>query len=791
MVFDDALRFSDEWTLVEDQLVPTRAATGALFTTANGYLGVRAGHREPVGGADAVLVSGCYETRPYVHPEAGFAYPERYQTMLPATDPTATVLRVDSVAVLPDAGTWLEHGRTLDLRAGLVCTYGRWRSPAGALVAVRSRRLVRLEEPVLWFEVEVEPLEGPAQVEIDASVVANTSDRTCPDEPESLARAWGRVLRPVATLDEGGRLGLAHRAPLSGRTLACVTELTTAAEITHRSLGPDLAQWSVRGCAGPGRPLRVLRRSAFADGPGPDNNGGAAHAVLHRAAIALRRSTAAAEQVPTEEHAVEQAVEQAVATQERRLAEFWAAATVDVEGDRDLQGALRFCAFQVAQATFANGGHPVPAKGLTGQGYQGHHLWEQEIYVGQALTLLAPQIARAMLTFRAATLPAARARAAELSLSGALFPWRTITGDEASAFFPAGTAQHHVNAAIAWAVAHYVACTGDTGFLDEGGVELLVETARLWAALGHTGADGYVRINGVTGPDEYTALVNNNLYTNVMAAANVRRAADAVADLARRDPVSHAALARTLQLSPAEPECWRQLADRMLVPYDENLGVHPQDDSFLGKPEWDLRGTPQEHFPLQRHHHLLTLYRHQVVKQADVLLAQMLVPSRFSAADRRRNYDYYEPRTSHDSSLSAPVHASVAVDVDAGPDAWRYLRDSALVDLDRRSGTPQDGLHLGAAAGAWLAVARGIGGFTVADDVACFRPRLPSGAPQVTAVGFRLRFRSALIGVTVHRQHTVYRAATADPVTVRHEDETLTLTAGTEVTRRTATGPRP
>ena len=752
-MLDQALSFADDWTLVEDQLHPRNRSTGALFTTSNGYLGVRGRRREPVGTEDgAAFLGGCHETRPYAHPERSFGLPVHYQTLVAVTDPLQVRITIDGTALTVETGTWLEHRRWLDLRSGCVLTSGTWRSPAGIDLAISSRRMASFEEPgLLWSWVQVEPLEGAASVALDHSLQANTGHQTFPDEPEALARAWGRIFRPVRTLARDRCVGLAHITSLSRRVVACAAaaaaESTTApsSDVEH-----DRATLRYEAHTRAGQPLTVGHRIALVDDASSTDG-----ELLASAAASAERAAGTS-------------FDGALDRQRAVLDGFWRVADVELDGAEDVARAVRFCAFGLFQATVRKPERASPAKGLTGHGYQGHQLWDQEVYVGHALSLLAPEAARSALLFRCRTLPDARARAAQLSHRGAQFPWRTIDGTEASPYLPAGAAQLHISADIAWAVSHHVRCSGDDAFLVDHALALLVETARLWMSVGHYGDDGRFRIHGVTGPDEYTALVDDNLFTNVMALDNLEQAATRLARLAERDPGTHRALCTELCLDPSEPEAWRRAAAAMVLPYDEVRGVHAQDATFLDKPRWDLDATPEDRRPLQDHHDLLTLYRHQVLKQADVVLAHFLQGHRFPADQRRRDYDYYAPLTTHDSSLSAPVHAIVAADVGHLEEAWRFLQDAALADLDDRFGSLEDGLHLAAAGGAWLAVACGFGGLRVDDDRPAFRPQLP---PALRRLRFRIAFRGSLLEVDTDEAGTTYRVLDGGPVDLLHEGE--------------------
>ncbi len=356
-------------------------------------------------------------------------------------------------------------------------------------------------------------------------------------------------------------------------------------------------------------------------------------------------------------------------------------------------------------------------KDLTGPGYNGHTFWDTEIFLLPILTYCAPHHAAEVLRWRASTLPKARVRARQLGLRGAAFPWRTISGEECSGYFPAGTAAFHVNADIAHAVVSYVTATGDERFEREAGAPLLVETARLWASLGYHDdrRNGRFSIDGVTGPDEYSALVDNNLCTNLMAQANLRAAAAVVE--------RHGATA--LGVEPGETAAWRRAADAMTIPYDPELGVHLQDEDFARHASFDFGSTPPEHYPLLLHVPYFQLYRRQVIKQPDLVLAMALRGDSFTAEEKRRNFAYYEARTLRDSSLAAGTEAVVAAEVGDVQLAYDYLAEAALLDHQDIHRNTADGLHLAALAGGWMAVIAGLAGAREHDGRLSFAPRLP------------------------------------------------------------------
>ena len=352
--------------------------------------------------------------------------------------------------------------------------------------------------------------------------------------------------------------------------------------------------------------------------------------------------------------------------QEQYLASFWQrsdvnVSNIDVERARlttvEIQQAIRVNLFHILQASARSETTGVAAKGLTGQAYEGSTFWDTEIYLLPFLIYTSPRTAKNLLRFRYGMLDHARARAQELGHRGALFPWRTISGEEASAYYAAGTAQYHINADIMYALRKYVNATGDQEFLFECGAEMLVETARLWCSLGFFSPTkgGKFCINGVTGPDEYNTVVNNNTYTNLMARENLRYAADTVATLKAEKPDILQALITKDRPAAGGSRYVGALGFDMHVLFRyAATGIYPQDDGFLDPQPWDFEDTPAHRYPLLLFYHPLNIYRSQVIKQADVILAMFLLSHEFSAEAKRRKFSHFhDPLTTGDSSVDS------------------------------------------------------------------------------------------------------------------------------------------
>jgi alpha,alpha-trehalose phosphorylase len=464
--------------------------------------------------------------------------------------------------------------------------------------------------------------------------------------------------------------------------------------------------------------------------------------------------------------------------QREYLDAFWERADVEIDGDPELQQAVRFALFHVLQAGARAERRAIPAKGLTGSGYDGHAFWDSESFVLPVLTYVAPDAAGDALRWRHATLDLARERAQQLGLAGAAFPWRTIAGRECSGYWPAGTAAMHIAADIAGAVIRYQHAVEDPDFAREIGLPLLVETARLWTSLGHHDRKGRFRLPGVTGPDEYSALGDDNTYTNLMARRNLLGAAAAVDH--------HPDEAATLDVGQEEVGAWRAAAEAMHVPYDGILDVHMQAEGFTHHARWDFESTPAEKYPLLLHYPYFDLYRKQVIKQADLVLALYTCGDRFTNEEKRRAFEYYEELTVRDSSLSACVQAVVAAETGHLDLAFDYLGEAAFIDLHDLARNTRDGLHIASLAGTWLALVAGFGGFRDFDGELTFAPRVP---PGVTRLAFRVSVAEGRVLVEVDADGATYTLQEGKRLQLAHYGDGFTLEADAPLRRAVPPAP--
>ena len=772
---------ADEWNIIEKGFHPEfLAQLETMLALGNGYLGMRGCPEE--GGPNAengTFINGFYETRPIVYGEEAYGFAKTGQTILNVTDSKIIKLFVDDEPFwLPNAHC-LRYDRRLNMRSGTLDREILWETPAGKQVLITSRRLVSfVHRHVAAISYRVTLLNAEAPIVISSEMVANeTSARSNGHDPRQASIFAAPALHHRPSYAKDRRIVLCHATEKSRLTLACATDhaLETERPDAYKAAHTeDSGQVAFTIQARPGCPIHLTKYMVYHTSPTASSE-----ELCARAEWTLDRVK-------------HQGFQQLLAAQEQYMDDFWRRSDIrvrDIRDDRvkrstvEIQQAIRFNLFHILQASARAENSGVPAKGLTGQAYEGHYFWDTEIYLLPFLTYTSPRIARNLLTVRYNMLTQARAHARLLGHRGAMFPWRTISGEEASAYYAAGTAQYHINADIMYALRKYVQATGDELFLQDYGAEMLVETARFWLDLGFysDGKGGKFCINAVTGPDEYNTVVNNNAYTNLMARENLRYAAQTVESLRATTPDVYNALVHKTALEPSEVEAWTRAAESMYVPYDEKLKIIPQDDNFLDREPWDFQNTPRDHYPLLLFYHPLNIYRKQVIKQADVVLAMFLLGNAFSQEAKQRNFEFYDPLTTGDSSLSSCIEAIIAAQIGDMEKAIRYGMAALLMDLADVGGNVKDGCHIASMGGTWMMLTYGFGGMRDDDGILSFWPRR---APEENAIlRFPLTYRGQMLEVEIGLETVEYTLREGACVVIRHETEEIQLTPRTSAGR--------
>jgi alpha,alpha-trehalose phosphorylase len=744
----------EPWAVTEEQLhLDVLAQSESVFALSNGHIGFRGNldEGEPFG-LPGTYLNAFYETRPLPYAEAGYGYPEDGQTLINVTNGKLIRLLVDDEPFDIRYGELVRHVRRLDFRAGVLTREVEWRSPTGRRVLVRSTRLVSFSQrSAAAVRYEVEPLDGTMRVVLQSELVTNESQ----PPPSSDPRAAAALSNPLVgefhnTRDL--RVVLMHATRRSGlRMAAGMDHMVEGPEgtVTATESEDDLGRVTVTTDLESGTTLRLDKLLAY--GWSSQRSFSSLRDQVDAALAAARKS----------------GFDGMAADQRAYLDAFWGRADVEIGGDAELQQAVRFALFHTLQAGARAEQRAIAAKGLTGPGYDGHCFWDTEAFVLPVLSYTAPDAAADALRWRRATLELACERAKTLGLKGTAFPWRTIRGQECSSYWPAGTAAFHINADIAAAVVRYVDATGDEEFERGDGLDLLIETARLWMSLGHHDANGAFHIDGVTGPDEYSALADDNVYTNLMAQRNLRAAAEWCP--------RHTDRARAMGVDPEELAAWRAAADSMTVPWDDVLRVHPQSEDFTRQPLWDFSRMDDDSYPLLLHYPYFELYRRQVCKQADLVLALHLCGDAFTDEEKARDFDYYEPITVRDSSLSACTQAVVAAEVGHVDLAYDYFGEAALMDLDDLEHNTRDGLHIASLAGSWIAAVMGFGGLRDHGGELRFAPRLPSG---ITRLAFRVGWRGRTLRVEVLDGRATYELLEGEALDLHHCGDQVTVSLG-------------
>ncbi|MFT9009362.1 MAG: beta-phosphoglucomutase family hydrolase [Bifidobacterium sp.] len=742
----------NDWSFTEKSRPNDDSAT--LFSVSNGTIGVRAVGAGARSLGNGTFLSGFHDTSWIQYPENAYGLARVDQSVQGVPDASDFHLCLNA---RPIEQYLVDSRQTIDFRTGISTCVQRYSPGYGQKLEVEIKRAACLFEPnlaVISMKVRDEGLSG-STLEIDGHLNVQALHADMDSDDPRKARGSEQVLERISRKEAKARRTNATGMK-SARSSLADSDIVDVYRTQHSRLmvavglrqfvngtRTNSTRWKfyLDGTA----EIEVLRYAAYHNcriEPIGVTDGLEAHTRTSQDEDRL--VTACRKTLDRYGSADDSRV---LRKQRAWLTRFWKRSDIQIvtkRGDHSrMRQALRWELFQLAQAS-ASIPNGISAKGLSGTGYSGHYFWDTEIYILPFILFSDPAKARRILDYRFSMLPAARRRAAALNLDGALFPWRTIDGEESSSYYPAGTAQYHINADIAFAVERYVSLTEDEDFLAEEGADILVETSRMWASIGFIGEDGKYHIHRVTGPDEYSALVDDNFYTNAMARFNLRTACRRLLSLAEKNPDAFAEIRNRLHLEYSELQTWQLYADRMYLPFDSNLGIHPQATDFLRKEHWDTT-----HFrarPLLMHYHPLEIYKKQIIKQPDVVMALYLLKDSFPMQQKIADFRYYDAITAGDSTLSATVQSAVAADIGDMDAAVRYLRQSLFVDLANTHANTADGIHLACAGGIWNSLIEGFAGLSVRGNLLEFRPHLPDDWESMT---FRLTVHACLLQITI------------------------------------------
>ncbi len=699
----------------------------SLFTLANGYLGVRGcfeeGYGEDAQTIRGTYINGVYDIIDVTHPEKLHGFVERQDKQPNLIDLQSISIELDGEIVNICSGTYEGYERVLDLKSGYAYRQFEYTSKRGKKASICFKRLVSFK----FKEVFAQSLD----IEYDGAIrifsIMNTNVKNFTDPSDPRVGSEADALIHIDEVKGGLSTHFArYHTVQSGIQLASLSKhhvSSTDAEIQHCQSHSSGGLTEIYVGSGT---CHLEKFNIYSD--------------------SLRVKTPENHVYDVAKELESYDFEKLLMAQKEYMSAFWDVSDIQICGNDKDQLSIRFNLYQLFQSVGRDSFSNISAKGLSGEGYEGHYFWDTEIYVLPTFQMTQREIAKQLLLYRHKHLESARDRARELGHKrGVKFPWRTISGIECSAYYPAGTAQYHINGDIAHAFIQYYLYTEDKAFMMSYGAEVLLETALLWLDIGHFDT-GKFKIDAVTGPDEYTAIVNNNYYTNALAKHNLEWAVKIHQILMEYNVEKTQGLLKKMGVTQMDLDQMYLAAQQMYMPHDSELGIDMQDDGFLNKAKWDFESTPKSQYPLLLYYHPLTIYRYQVLKQPDTVLAHFLLEDYTNFETMKRSFDYYESITTHDSSLSPCIYGIMASRVGYKEKAYAYFGDSLKLDLENTHGNTKDGLHMANMAGTALSLIYGFAGLRVSERGLILRPWLPDAW---TSIAFNIEYRGRIISVEI------------------------------------------
>ena len=707
-------------------------------------------------------INGFYESNPITYGESAYGYAKNHQTICKVPNGANMSFSIDGEWFTLANGKVTDHNRIYDMKEGTLKRSFNWENSKGKKVHVEIEKLVSFDfSEIMMLSYKITPLNFHGNIhfhnELSSKVYFDHSNANEIEDPRVGNQNTKTI--EIKDIEKDENIGLLVAAKNSGLRVLCSVDEKVTGEVIkkEKKSEKESIQSDILVNAHKDETLVFEVIVGYGEIYTSENEDYERLAILSNRINEVKSL----------------GFKKIKNRQLKSMDNFWKHSDIEIEGDNQLQLGLRFNLFHLNQAAGRDGLTNIAAKGLTGDGYEGHYFWDTEMYMLPLFVYTQPEVAKALLSYRHSILPKARVRAKELGVNkGILFQWRTINGEECSAYYPAGTAQVHINADIAYGVKLYFEATNDVEFMCEKGLEILIETARFWMEFGDfiEEKDNKFCINGVTGPDEYTAIVNNNFYTNLMAKHNLLFAVKGVEELKDREEVVN--LFNKIGFDLSEVDMWKKASENMYLPYDDEKKLTMQDDTFFSKKVWDFENTPKENYPLLLHYHPLTIYRYQVNKQADTVLGQLMFSNEFSLEQKKRDFDYYEKITTHDSSLSRSIFGMMASEIGEKEKAYNYFMDTALMDLIDMQQNTKDGIHAANMGGTWMSIVYGFAGMKVNDGKLNINPRLPE---KWSKVSFKITFKNKLIKITITELDTIYELIEGYEETIVHCGQEVTI----------------
>ena len=708
----------DNYSLLNDE---------TLLSTANGYVGMRANFEEGYAPEYKSIVStyinGFYDIKEIWYDEKSYGFPESAQRMVNVHNAQSVFINMDGETFNIFRGRLIDIERELDIKKGYAVRKVKWQSSKGynfEFIFKRMASFACLE--LATIDIEIKSIDYSGKIEIVSILEGANQNDIMSDDPRS-GTDTNTALNIIDIKEKDNIHTILSQTMYSNLKLATACSYNMDMNISAK----ETNSFAEKECIiKKGESIHFTKFIAFSD--------------------SIRSIDCEKAALETVKKAADNGIDFYYRKQKEYLDKFWNYAYIEIDGDKDVEYALNYNVYQLLASAGKDEHCNIGAKGLSGSGYEGHYFWDIEIYMLPFFILTMPDIAKNLLKFRYNELEAAKQNAIDLGhKKGVKIPWRTISGSECSSYFPAGSAQYHINADIAYAYIQYYLLTNDIEMIKSFGYEIIYETARIWLDVGSYNNSGAFCINTVTGPDEYTAIVDNNYYTNSMAKYHMEWTVRLSEILKQHDETLFNALCSKMDITSDELSEMKNAAIKMKLPFNDELNIHMQDDSFLNKKEWDFEGTPKEKYPLLLNYHPLHIYRHKVLKQADTVLSYVLLDN-VKDDIMLDSYDYYRKRTTHDSSLSPCVYSIMASRVGRTDEAYSYFMSTIKLDLEDLNKNTKDGLHIANAGGAYMALVYGFAGLRIKQDGLHINPVMPG---KWRAYNFGINYRDSRMKISI------------------------------------------
>lgn len=744
----------EPWSIVETKFnQQNQSFWGSIFALSNGYMGLRGSFEEDDPYMQPYTTQGMFINSIYSYEDFTDIFqpkgaPKGYHGMLNLFDWTVINLTIEDEVFSMFSGSIHDYRRELDMKNGVVSRSLIWESPKGRKVHLKSTRLISMVQrhnAAICYKVK--PINFSGKIILESCVKHWVKNKQFGEHP-------------VKKIDNG--------------MVGDISYFIYNTDVTNFKIGLTIGH-SINSTEVVNTSMNFDQEEFKAVFSTYVNQGDTINLEKH-AAVYSTFETQESNLIAFAEENVRSALHGGFKELYKKQCSFWNSfwkmADIEVKGNHSDQQALRFNIFHMRQSHPEDDRRSISATGMTGVNYGGHVFWDTEMYMIPVFNYTEPELVRPLLMYRYNILDSARERAAQMDGKGALYSWMSINGEETNISWECATAQYHINSDIAYAIWRYYRATNDKEFIFKYGAEILFETTRFLFEKGKfiEFRSNRFCINMVCGPDEYGCSVNNNTYTNMMVQFHFYFAIEIYKLIKNKDIRAFEKLCKKIKFSEYEIQSWQKAADNMYVNFNEQLGIHEQDDSYLYKDPVDMNTIPRNIEPSPKHP--LNKWKLQITKQADVVLLMFVLGNKFDKKVKKKNFDFYEPRTNHGSSLSPSIHSIIASEVGYRDMAYEFFQQTLYLDLKNLRRNTDGGIHLASVGGTWMAVVNGFVGMRDYEDELIFNPYIPE---QWDSYRFKLKYRGRLIEIYVDKEKSEFRLLKGDKLEIKVNDQWLKL----------------